>query len=348
MIKRIEYNEIRQMKDVVYIDVRSPKEYIEDTIPNAINIPLLNNEEREKIGYTYTQINKEKARRMGLEYASHKLLYYYDIIKEIIDSNKKVVLFCYRGGMRSSSIAQILDIMNIPIYIIDGGYKEYRNFVINNLEKYGKDFRFIVLHGYTGVGKTKALAQLESKDFEVLDLEKIAQNSGSVFGNIFFKDKSSNQKKFESLLLDKFMHFKNKFIFVESESKRIGNSIMPNFLYDNIQKGYHVLIETNISNRVEIIGYDYLNNKDNNSELIINAIRHLKKRLGKEVVLNLENEFIIGNYRYVIEQLMINYYDPLYDYSIKKVKQYNQMIYYENINDLTEKLINFKSNIEER
>ncbi|MGO1367945.1 MAG: tRNA 2-selenouridine(34) synthase MnmH [Senegalia sp. (in: firmicutes)] len=348
MIKRINYEESRNIKDVVYIDVRSPKEYNEDTIPNSINIPLFNNEEREKIGYTYTQINKDEAYRMGLEHASHKLVQYYDIIKEITNSNKNVVLFCYRGGMRSSSIAQVLNIMNMPIYIIHGGYKEYRNFVINNLEKYGNKFNFIVLHGYTGVGKTKALVSLESNGFDVLDLENIAQNSGSVFGNIFFTNKSSNQKKFESLLLDKFINFKNKLIFVESESKRIGNSIMPDFLYQNIQNGYHILMETNIENRVEIIGYDYLNNKENNTEAVIDAIRHLKKRLGNETISKLENEFINGNYKYVIKELMINYYDPLYDYSIKKVKEYDSVVYYEDINTLVKELIKFKSNIEKR
>ncbi|NBI07915.1 tRNA 2-selenouridine(34) synthase MnmH [Senegalia massiliensis] len=348
MIKRINYKDIKNDNNIVYIDVRSPKEYEEDTIPNSINIPILNNKEREEIGYIYTQVNKDKARRLGLKYASKKLINYYDEINKIIDLNKKAVLFCYRGGMRSSSIAKVLDVLSMPIYVIDGGYKEYRNYVINNLNSYDKKFKFIVLHGYTGVGKTEALKTLELKGHEVLDLENIAQNSGSVFGNIFYKNKSSNQKKFESLLLNKFLNFKDTFIFVESESKRIGNSIMPDFLYNNIQNGYHILIQTNLNNRIKTIENDYLNNKKNNKDLVVKAIRNLKKRLGKKTTLELEKQFINGNYKYVIKELMLNYYDPLYNHSINKITEYDMVINYDDINELTKELIDFKSKLKER
>ncbi|MBS4539904.1 tRNA 2-selenouridine(34) synthase MnmH [Clostridium sp. D2Q-11] len=348
MIKRVNYEDIVDKDNIVYIDVRSPKEYNEDTIPGAINIPILDNKEREEIGYTYKHISKDKAKRMGLEYASKKLVNFYDQIKEIINTNKNVVLFCYRGGMRSSSIAKILDIMNLPIYIIDGGYKEYRNFVINNLEKYGHKFKFIVLHGYTGVGKTKALVNLKNNNHAVLDLEKLAQNSGSVFGNIFYSNPSHGQKKFESLLLNKFMNFKDEYIFVESESKRIGNSVMPDFLYENIQNGYHILLSTNISNRVDTIAYDYLSNKSDDSEQVISAIKKLKKKLGNDKIRNLEEEFRKNNYRYVIKELMIDYYDPLYEYSINKVSEYDIKIYYNEENELLKKLISFKEMIKER
>lgn len=347
MIKRINYKDTIDRNDIVYIDVRSPKEYNEDTIPGAINIPVLNNEERERIGYTYTQVSKEKAKRMGLEYTSKKLLIFYDRIKDIIKTNRSVVLFCYRGGMRSTSIAKVLDVMDLPIYIINGGYKEYRDYVINNLDNYRYKFKFIVLHGYTGVGKTKALVNLSKKGHEVLDLEKLAQNSGSVFGNIFYSNPSNGQKKFESLLLHKLMNFNDNYIFVESESKRIGNAIMPDFLYENMQDGYHILLKTNLDNRVETIAEDYLNNHENNSDLVINAIRKLKKRLGKNKVDKLEEEFRKNNYKYVIKELMVDYYDPLYNHSIKKIETYDEEIYYDTEDELIEKLINFKKRIKE-
>lgn len=348
MIKRINYKDIINKDNIVYIDVRSPKEYNEDTIPGAINLPILDNTEREEIGYTYTHISKEKAKRMGLECVSKKLVGYYDRIKEIVKSNKKVILFCYRGGMRSTSIAKVLDIMNLPIYIIDGGYKEYRNFVINNLGIYGNEFTYIVIHGHTGVGKTKALVNLNAMGHGVLDLENLAQNSGSVFGNIFYKNPSNGQKKFESLLLDKFINLKDKYIFVESESKRIGNAIMPDFLYEGLQNGYHILLDTSINNRVDIIAEDYLNNKSNNNEMVINAIKKLKKRLGKEKVEKLEEEFLENNYKYVIKELMINYYDPLYNHSISKVDKYDEKFYYKEEDKIIEKLIDFKEKIKER
>lgn len=342
MIKRISYKESLELDNTQFIDVRSPKEFNEDTIIGSINIPILNNKERELVGHNYHNVSKEKSKEIGLEIVSNKLSYFYKEIKRIVRLNKKPILFCYRGGMRSTSIAKILDIMDLPIYILDGGYKEYRHYIINNINKFNNYYNFIVLHGYTGVGKTKILKILKNKGFSILDLEGLAQNSGSVFGNIFYKNPSNNQKRFESLLYNDLDNMKNKYVFVESESKRIGKSIIPNFLYENIQDGFHINIDTTINNRIENIIDDYLVNKDsNNDEKIIESIENLKKRLGNETIKKLIKEFKHDNYEYVIKELMVNYYDPLYRYSIKKIDNYDFNIFYGTIDDAIKGLIEF-------
>ena len=346
MIKKINVFDILMRKDVVFIDVRSEKEFDEDTIPGAINLPILNNKEREYVGYLYKQINVDKAKDIGLEYASSKLTLFYKKIKEIKSENKEVALFCYRGGMRSNSIANVMDTMGLDVFLIEGGYKAYRKYVIESLDSYADKFKFIVLHGYTGVGKTKILKKLEKMNESVLDLEGLARNSGSVFGEIGYENKKISQKKFESELLDSFKKLTQEYVFIESESKRIGKVILPNFLYDNMQHGIHILIKTSINNRTKNIIDDYINNTSHNiDEKIIEAIMKLKKRLGADVVNELVGKVRLKQYEYVAEKLMIDYYDSLYQYSIDNVGEYDKIMKYDCLDDVIKQLLDFKNKI---
>ena len=342
MIKEIDIYSALNRNDLCYIDVRSPKEFEDDTIPGAINFPILDDEEREYVGYLYKQVDPEKAKEKGLEYASKKLVHFYQKVKQIISSNKKIALFCYRGGMRSNSIARVLDAMGIEIFIIKGGYKSYRKHVIDRLNFLNTKHKYIVLHGYTGVGKTKILNLLEKKDYSVLDLEKLSRNSGSVFGSIAYDGISNSQKKFESLLLEKLDKVNDKMIFTESESKRIGRVVIPDSLFNNMNKGYHILISTNIENRIKNTLDDYINiDSKNKDENIRKSIYLLRKRLGNNKVEELIKEFNNKNYEYIIHELMVNYYDPLYKYSIDKLGQYDKIIEYKEINEAVDQLVNF-------
>ncbi|KNF08879.1 tRNA 2-selenouridine synthase SelU [Gottschalkia purinilytica] len=345
MITKENVEELLEKDNIVFIDVRSPKEYKEDTIPNAINLPILNDEEREEIGYIYKQVSHNKAKEKGLRYASYKLADIYLKVRELIDEGKEVALFCYRGGMRSQSVATILNVMGLNVFLIDGGYKSYRKYVVNTLEKFKDEHEYVVLHGYTGVGKTKILEELSKKGYKVINLELLAKNRGSVFGSIGYDEESSSQKAFESLLANQLIDISKangKNVFIESESKRIGKVILPDFLYNKMAKGIRVLIETDIDNRIKNITDDYINipSVDKN-EKIKKCIYLLKKRIGlkkaEELVSELENE----NYEYVIRELMINYYDPLYKYSIDKFERYDKIISYKSINEAVDKLTDF-------
>lgn len=342
MIKVIDIEKTLSMDNIQLIDVRSTKEYEVDTIPTAINIPILTDQEREHVGYLYKQVNKEEAKETGLEYASKKLTMFYRETKKITDSKKKIVLFCYRGGMRSNSIARVLDTMGLNVFVLEGGYKSYRKYVNENLEQYNDRIKFVVLHGYTGVGKTKILKILDKENLSVLDIEGLAKNSGSVFGSLVFKGESSSQKTFESLMLQNFKDLKSDIVFTESESKRVGRVVLPDFLYDNMQNGYHILIKTNIKNRIENIKEDYVDTDipDKNNGLI-KAIEKLRKRLSNDSVDRLIKQVNENNYEPVIETLMTDYYDPLYDYSINKVENFDMIIEYNHVNDVIEKLIEF-------
>lgn len=342
MINRIDIQKALSIKDAVMIDVRSPKEFNEDTIPGAINIPILSDEEREQVGYLYKQVNREKAKESGLQYASNKLVDFYKEIKSISDSKKAPVLFCYRGGMRSSSVATIMDIMSLRVYVLEGGYKSYRSYVMDNLPTFAEKFKFIVLHGYTGVGKTKLLNDLENKDMQVIDIEGLAKNSGSVFGSLAYKSNSNSQKAFESLLLRNYQTLESNIVFTESESKRVGRVILPDFMFNDMENGYHVLIKTNMKNRVKNIMEDYvdIDIPDRNNKIVA-AINKLRKRLGNDKVDELIQEVNTGDYSSAIVALMVDYYDPLYEYSINKVEQYDLIIEYDDKNQAVDELIEF-------
>ncbi len=342
MIREVNIEDALHMKDLIFIDVRSESEYEQDTIPGAINMPVLNNSEREHVGYVYTQVDRDKAKTLGLKYASTKLVEFYEKAKSIEKNKKNIALFCYRGGMRSNSVANVLSTMGINLYLIKGGYKSYRKYVLEELVKHEGKYNYIVLHGYTGTGKTKILKMLESHGKSILDLESLAKNAGSVFGNIAFEGESNSQKKFESLLLDKFENIDDSFIFTESESKRVGKAVLPEFLFNDMEKGYHVLIETTLEKRVENLVDDYISNAPCTiDEEIEKAIKKLRKKIGGDKVDILIEELGKKNYSIIARELMINYYDPLYKYSIEKQSKYHKIIRYTDIEYAVMELIKF-------
>lgn len=347
MIEVVNIEDIIDNNEFIFIDLRSPKEYNEDTIPHAINIPLFTDDERDEIGYVYKHVDKKEAKLLGLKYASYKLVDIYLEIKKYIDKNKKIALFCYRGGMRSSSIANILSIMGMRVFLINGGYKSYRNYVLTTLEKVIGNKNFIVLHGYTGVGKTILLNMLEDNREPVINLEKLANNSGSVFGNIPLEQKTTNQKEFESKLLYILKKIDKKYIFIESESRRIGKIILPEILMQKINEGKHLLLKSSIESRIRNILLEYVKDNCNNNKLI-SSVKMLNKRLGNKIIDDLVEKIKDKDYEKVIEYLMLNYYDPLYEYSIKKIKKYDKIIEYYDLSYAMNKLIEYGNSLNKK
>lgn len=342
MIREINIEDALPLKDLAFIDVRSESEYEIDTIPGAINVPILNNSEREHVGYIYTQVDKDEAKKIGLKYASAKLVEFYEKAKNIEKNNKHVALFCYRGGMRSNSVANVLDTMGIDLFLVRGGYKSYRKYVLEELVKYEGKYKFIVLHGYTGAGKTKILKMLEKLGKSVLDLESLARNAGSVFGNIAFEGESNSQKKFESLLLNNLENTKDVYVFTESESKRVGKAVLPEFLFNDMENGYHVLIETTLEKRVENIVDDYVSSTSCTKDMEIKeAINKLRKKIGGDKANTLIEELNNKNYSVIARELMISYYDPLYKYSIEKLDKYDKIVKYTDIEHVVKELIEY-------
>lgn len=346
MVNYLNINETLFNDDYIFVDVRSPIEFSEDTIPNAINIPILDDKEREKVGYIYKRMSPDKAKVEGIEYASKRLVHFYNEINKLIDHNKKIILFCYRGGIRSNSVANFLSSLGVNINLLQGGYKSYRKYINDNLCKHIQNKDLIVLHGHTGVGKTILLNILQKKNYPVINLENLACNSGSVFGELAFENNSTTQKNFESLLFEKVYNLKSNMMFIESESRRLGRIILPKCLIERINNGKHILITTSVERRISNIMSDYVYNNINNKDVkFIEAINKLRSKLGEKNTEELVENIKKKNYKFVVEELMMRYYDNLYDYSIKKINKYDLTIDYKEIDDAVNELINYTNKL---
>jgi len=328
-----------KMETSIFIDVRSPKEFEESHVVNAINFPVLDNFERDVVGKIYKQYGKKEAISKGLDSVGDKLKDFFDQIRLLQKEYNNIILYCARGGMRSEtlySFAKSIGISNI--YKLEGGYKAYRNYVIENTNEIIKQITFIEVHGRTGCGKTKILSSLKELNIPSIDLEDLAKNAGSVFGSVPYSEKPPTQKMFENLLFEEIKE-KPKYVFIESESKRIGSVTLSNDFFEQMNNGFHVLVETSIQNRIDIIRELYKPELKNSK--INLAINNLRKRLSNNVVDSLLNELENENYDEVIRYLIENYYDSLYEYSIKKLNKYDLEIYYKKVEDATKELKNY-------
>lgn len=338
----ISIEEALNLTDTIFVDVRSEDEFEEAHIPGAINMPILNNEERSEVGKIYRNESHEKAKLLGLRYASYKLEGMYSQISKLKKQYHNIIIYCWRGGMRSKSVCTVLRTLQAGnIYRLEGGYKNYRKFILNYLENHVSEFKFIVLHGLTGVGKTIIINELEKNNISVMNLEKFAENSGSVFGDLLFEDKSPSQKQFESLIFNNLYYNDKKYVIVESESKRIGSINVPDQVIKSMVVGYHILINTSMENRIQNIYNDYVKQDSDINHKLIKCIKHLNKRLGNENVKILVDKINLGDYEYVIEFLIKDYYDPLYKYSIERINKTDLIINYNKIDEATNAIEDF-------
>lgn len=317
-----------EYKNCVFVDTRSPAEFEEDHIPGAFSLPIFDDTERKNIGVLY-KADKQKAFDLGIDYYSQKLP---RLVKEIrkLPRNKKVVVYCWRGGLRSKAIAQLIDLLGYSSYQLDGGYKAYRAFVRKNLYNYQPDFRFIVLWGHTGTSKTKIIRKLKPS----IDLEGLAQHRSSLFGAIGLKPRS--QKMFESLLYFELENLKSSgLVFIEGESKKIGNVIIPSVIFKHMKNGIMVKIESSLKARVKNTVKEYF--LQENISQIKEIIPQLKQKLGKKRINELLQMMEDGKYENVAEVLLTEYYDPLYKNTLERIK-YDYKIKTDSIYTFTRKL----------
>ncbi|WP_300359152.1 tRNA 2-selenouridine(34) synthase MnmH [Fusobacterium sp.] len=322
-MRTIKYEDLHKLKSYILIDARSPKEFMDSPIPGAVNIPALLDDERVEVGTAYVRESTERAKEIGIEKISKRLP---EIFKEINDLSKKydkLVFYCARGGMRSSSLEAIFYALKYKTLKLEGGYKAYRNYIMDRLPEENKEVKYVVLHGRTGVGKTKILEKLSEKGYSVMDLEKMADHKGSFFGGLCEKKKQS-QKRLESEIYEKISDEKTKYVIVESESKRIGDIYLPEEVYSSILNGYHLLVDTSMENRVKIIMEDYASaSKEELKSCLDKVGRYISKERYEEYSNLLEE----GKLDKLSEILMEKYYDPLYDQSINKYDYEDEIIY---------------------
>lgn len=318
-----------------FVDIRSEGEFETDHIKDALNLPLFNDEERTRVGILYKE-DRNRAKIEGIRIASAKLEGLFVRMQELSALYDRVIVYCWRGGMRSRTVVSFLRALGMGnVMQLDGGYKAYRTRVSAFLEKEVEDLTFVVLHGRTGVGKTLILKRLRERGIQTLDLEAHASNSGSVFGRIPFGVRGPTQKHFESLIFSELFKFEDYFI-LESESKRIGDLHLKENFFQAMKNGSHILVDTSMENRVKIIAEDYV--APGTDRYIIGAIEALRKRLGNDMTDRLVKDVEEDRHPQVIRYLMESYYDGLYDYSIKNVPAYDLEIFYEDIEEAVDKI----------
>lgn len=315
----------------IYIDMRSPSEFSIGHILGAINIPLFSDEERIEVGTLYRQIGIEQAKELGLSIASGKLPAIVTQIQSLYKTGRPIIVYCWRGGMRSKSIVTVLNLMGIQALQLIGGYKAHRRHVLDSLLNLTINAKIIVLCGSTGVGKTSLLQLLEKKNIPIIDLEKLANHRGSVFGQIGL-GKSTTAQFFDATLLMELENLnEHPYIIVECESKRIGNVYLPECLHKAMHTGLQILVHTDIETRISRLIAEYTDLNKIHSDEILKSIKALTKRLGAEKTGELLHNFDQGEIRKVVGTLLTNYYDPLYGYEKLDKNNYSLIV---NCNDL--------------
>jgi tRNA 2-selenouridine synthase len=344
MVEEITINEALQMNNALLVDVRSEGEYTEDTIPGAVNIPVLNNEERAIVGTLYHRDGPVSSRRLALDLAAPNLPAKIAGVDSAADG-RDLIVFCWRGGERSRFMASVLDTMGYDVYRIIGGYKSYRRYVNEYLDKEELTQRAVVLHGLTGVGKTDVLERLGQKGLPVLDLEGLAKHRGSVYGKIGLPP-SPTQKAFESDIVKFLSSIGEKGIFiVECESRRVGNLLVPSPVMNAIRKGTRILLYAPLADRVRRICNIYTDGPGDNVEKLQEATSSLVKRIGHNRVEELNRMLEERNFEPVFTYLLTKYYDPLYKYPEEPSEEFDCSVDTSDIEKASDLIFNFVASL---
>jgi tRNA 2-selenouridine synthase len=331
-------------------DVRSPAEYEHAHMPGANSLPLFTDAERKVVGTTYKQQSRKDAIKAGLEFFAPKMRQMVESVEEICqglqDSGKKntpdsktILVYCWRGGMRSSAVSWLLDLYGFRVYTLVGGYKSFRNYI---LDTFSLPFNFKIVGGYTGSGKTEVLKELSNRGETVVDLEGLAKHKGSAFGNINMPAQPG-QEMFENLLG---MNLRNKIekndkkagrsgithspfdiqnspIWLEDESQRIGQVNLPGKLWITMRQSKIYFLEIPFEERLNHIVEEY--GKLDRTRML-DAISRIKDKLGllnaKKAATLLEEENTIESFR-----ILLNYYDKFYLKALHNRKELNSLLH---------------------
>jgi len=307
------------LRSSITIDVRSPAEFEHAHIPHALNLPLFDNEQRALIGTTYKKQSREAAIKVGLPLFGAKMLPMIETVEAWIKDRQKendltkptIYVHCWRGGMRSAAVAWLLDLYGYKVIQLTGGYKAYRNWV---LAQFTIPYSLKVLGGYTGSGKTEILHALQEKNYAVIDLEGLAHHKGSAYGAIGQLPQPS-QEMFENIVAEKLLEVnkKQKSIWIEDESQRIGTVLIPTPLFHLMRNSTCYFMTIPFEQRLNFIveGYGSFDQKS-----LIEATMRIQKRLGgletKTAV-----DFITAGALKEAFSILLKYYDKWYEKNAK-------------------------------
>jgi len=318
------------------LDVRAEVEFNKGSFPNATNIAILDDEQRRLVGICYKEKGNEKAVELGRELVTEEVqaLRLHDW-KAFIEANPEAYIYCFRGGQRSRISQMWLDEVGVKIPRLKGGYKAFRAFLTEQAEEITSNLNTIIVGGRTGSGKSILLQELSN----MIDLEGLANHRGSSFGR--FISAQPAQINFEDALYYKLIQHhatSHKSLVIEHESKRIGDLTIPKPIFDNFMKGGLVILETPMSERLEITYAEYVTlaiqdsikqfGDDGRAEWFLRVdagLDRIRKRLGSEHHIKIKALFKEAyeenndeGHKIWIEILLEKYYDPMYDYQIEK------------------------------
>lgn len=299
------------------IDARSEDEYAEDHLPGAVNWPTLNNEERRMVGTTYKQINAFEARKRGAAIAARNISAHIE--RDVIDKPKdwQPLAYCWRGGKRSGSLSLVLDQIGFRVTLVEGGYKAFRAALVQDLPRLAAAFDWRVICGTTGSGKTRLLHALAGAGAQVLDLEALASHRSSVLGAIPGQPQPS-QKRFDTLVWDALRHFDAaRPVFVESESKKVGNVAVPTSLIEAMRASVCLNLVLPDDERVALLleDYDFF---VRDAALFCERLDALTEIRGKSVVEAWKASVHSGHIEPVVRELLTLHYDPVYVQSMRR------------------------------
>lgn len=309
----------QQRKGALMIDVRTPAEFAEVTIPGAVNVPIFSDEERIEVGTVFKQQGKKDARKLGVQLVAPKIPLLIEQVEDLRrDHPGPVIVFCWRGGMRSLAMTSFMNLAGIPAQQLLGGHKGFRRKVLDYFEQQQWPPIF-VLRGLTGVGKTRVLHQLQQMDYPVVDLEGLANHRGSAFGALGL-ERQPAQKKFDALLWDRLEQLKDKpYLVTEGESLHIGRLVIPKSFHQAMQVQTSLWLTASMDVRTQIILEDYPA-LDQLREQFKRPINALKERLGGKVVAEFLELLNSGQWEKLVRELMLRYYDPLYLHTLPEKK----------------------------
>jgi len=296
------------------IDARTPAEYALDHIPGAVSAPVLNDAERAEVGTLYKQVSPFEAKKLGASLIAKNVARHIETLFRQKDKRWHPLIYCWRGGKRSGAMAHILREVGWQAETLPGGYRAYRRWVLETLTTLPAEFEFTVVHGPTGSGKSRFLAALSRAGAQVLDLEALAAHRGSVLGGLPGAPQPT-QKWFESLLVAGLEKLERRApVYVEGESKKIGELQVPEALMARMRASRCIVLETGLDTRVSLLLDEYRHFLADRAALEA-QLDCLTALHGKEKIAQWKALAAKGEWREFVARLLREHYDPAYQRS---------------------------------
>ena len=316
---------LNNLNEFPLLDVRSSNEFDAGHIQGAINFPVLNNEERASVGTCYKQQGHDAAVILGYKLVGNKFHEYISSANKLFPQ-KKIMMHCWRGGLRSKIMANLLQTASFEIKILEGGYKSYRQHVLQTFEQ---QFKLKILGGYTGSKKTALLNEMKNNGKQTIDIEALANHRGSAFGNIGLPPQPTQEQFENNLAFEMYKLNLNQNIWIEDESRMTGILQTPTNLYDQMRNAEIYFLQIPFEQRMENILDEYAKY---GIDLLIASTQKLKKRLG-DLKTNQAISYLSNGNLSDWLKIVLAYYDKTYDYGLQQ-REKGKIVFIESLKDI--------------